>query len=151
MELDLVKVFIDLPTGEPFETEAFWAKKVGDSIYNIENVPFFSYEVHFNDIVEAISIESSSQLKIVKIVKPSNRFETRVVLNNFNSIENQEKLLHIFSLFDLEYEHAKNGLFAISLAKHADISKFESALIPLVSENLISYDACPFEMHEKKS
>tara|TARA_R100000656_G_scaffold121302_1_gene96180 strand:+ start:1141 stop:1596 length:456 start_codon:yes stop_codon:yes gene_type:complete len=151
MELDLVKVFIDLPADEPFETEAFWAKKVGDSIYNIENVPFFSYEVHFNDIVEAIPIESSSQLKIIKIVKPSNRFETRVVLNNFNLIENQEKLLYTFSLFDLEYEHAKNGFFAISLAKKSDISKFERALIPLVSEDLISYDAFPFEMHEKNS
>ena len=61
----LVKVHIDLPNHWGTNGEALWARSLGGDRYQIDNVPFFAYDLNFRDIVEAVAISPDLVARIL--------------------------------------------------------------------------------------
>ncbi|WP_158237282.1 hypothetical protein [Aquimarina sp. MAR_2010_214] len=50
-EEELEKIHIDLPNHWTIGGESFWAILLGNDLFRLENVPFYSYGFNFHDIV----------------------------------------------------------------------------------------------------
>jgi hypothetical protein len=76
------KVVFDLQRGHdgypPASQEGLWAKKVGDSLYKLDNIPFFAKGVSLGDVV-VVRDEGDQECQFVKVHKPSGHATIRVV------------------------------------------------------------------------
>ncbi|WP_298065795.1 hypothetical protein [uncultured Acinetobacter sp.] len=46
----LTKIYIDLPNHWWLKGESFWAKSLGDDLFEIQNVPFCAYGLNFREL-----------------------------------------------------------------------------------------------------
>jgi hypothetical protein len=76
-----VKVLFELEQDEdgypPASAETLWAIKVGEGLFQIDNIPFFAYGIAVNDIVSATPEEGVFRYK--EVVRPSGHSSHRVV------------------------------------------------------------------------
>jgi hypothetical protein len=145
-----VKVFIKLKNSKHYKIEKLWATRLDDGLFVIDNVPFFSNDVHFRDFVKTEFDEESSLLEIKEIVTPSNRFQTRFIFNQCSEAE-KNTMLKAINKYDNEIEHGKNGYYSISLEKDESVTKFEGTLQRYVKLGWLNYDGEPFDIWESKS
>jgi len=64
----LEKVWMELKKewGWPYATESMWAKKLGDNLYALRNVPFYAYGLSYDDRVQTeIRDEVRHVIKVV--------------------------------------------------------------------------------------
>jgi hypothetical protein len=77
-----VKLLFELEQDEdgypPASAETLWALKVGESLFKIDNIPFFALGVAVNDIVSAVPEESVFRFK--EVVHPSGHSTIRVIV-----------------------------------------------------------------------
>ena len=85
-----MKVHVSLPNHWMIGGESMWAEPLGNNIYRLENVPFFSYSLNFKDEVEAKPDEDGI-LEIEKVVKRSGNSTLRIIFDKKVTREQQEK------------------------------------------------------------
>jgi hypothetical protein len=150
MEQKQEKVFIKLASSEDYEIEKVWASTLDDGLHVIDNVPFFSDEISYQDIVKTKYNEKYELLEIVKIYRPSNRFQTRFIISGCTEKEKKAVLLEV-GKHDCIIEHGKNGYFSISLSLKESPTKFELTLQRFVKLGWLTYDGAPFDAWESKN
>jgi hypothetical protein len=111
----LVKLFLDLPDNEVCGGESLWAKPVGPDLYEIRNVPFYAYHLHFNDVVRAGIGAPDEKPKIQGVVKRSGHKTLRVIFPDTTPEDRQAELLGQLRPFGATYERATNRYIAIDV------------------------------------
>lgn len=89
-----VKVFFDIPSANPGETEveSLWAIAC-DKGYKLDNIPFYAKGVALNDLVAAKEV--GGRLRVTKLLQPSGHSTVQVWFTNLEDIEPTREHLKI--------------------------------------------------------
>jgi hypothetical protein len=84
-----VKVLFDLEQDEdgypPAAAETLWAVRVGDGLFQIDNIPFFVHGIAVNDIVSAAPEEGVFRYK--EVVQPSGHGTIRLIVSETSDVQ----------------------------------------------------------------
>jgi len=84
-----VKVLFDLEQDEdgypPAAAETLWAVRVGDRLFQIDNIPFFVRGIAVNDIVSATPEEGVFRYK--EVVQPSGHGTIRLIVSEMSDVQ----------------------------------------------------------------
>ncbi len=83
-----VKVLFDLEQDEdgypPATAETLWAVRVGDGLFQIDNIPFFVHGIAVNDIVSATPEEI---FRYKEVVRPSGHGTIRLIVSETSDVQ----------------------------------------------------------------
>ena len=103
--------------------ERMWAKPLGDDLFELQNIPFYSYEVNFGDIVHAVSDVPEHWPTMDRVVTTSGNQTVRVIFKDATEEQKKRLLSFLFLYFRTHYNtvtypkyHCNTYLF--SLSKH---------------------------------
>jgi hypothetical protein len=119
-EEDLTKVFVELPEDAPFETESFWAKPLGDDLYELRNSPWFAFDLHFYDVVRAIAEEPGEKPRIIEVVRRSGHKTLRVHFSPETSESDRDEMLRSLNRWRGSYEHCQDNFYAVDVEPDGD-------------------------------
>jgi hypothetical protein len=141
-EENLEKIHIDLPNHWATGGESMWATPLGNDLYRIENVPFFSYGLNFFDVVHATPDNEDQIPEIRKVVTPSGHRTYRVMFKKDVSREEQVELLESLERYDASYERADKISVAIDIKPTGDHIAVYDRLDAFENQNLLSFETC---------
>ena len=115
----LVKIYIELGDG-PIGTESFWAKPLGDDLYELRNSPWFALDLHFYDVVRALPDKPDEKPRILEVVRRSGHKTLRVLFPP--EVGEDERLAMLRSLHQWRgfHEHCRVGLYAVDVEPEGD-------------------------------
>lgn len=76
------KVRIRTRDGDSEESETLWATSLGDDRYRLDNLPFFAYDVSWQDVVYAPWPEGSAFPEFDRVVERSGNRTIRVIFDH---------------------------------------------------------------------
>ena len=141
-EEKLTKVHIDLPNHWAIGGESFWAKALGNDLYQIENVPFFAYGLNYHDIVKAISESQDLKPEIQEVVKRSGHKTIRVIFTKTVEREQQVNLLDTLEKFNATYERADAINVAIDIKTEGNYNAVYDLLEEYIEKDYLSFETC---------
>jgi hypothetical protein len=139
-EEGLTKVFVELPEGAPFETESFWAKPLGDDLYELRNSPWFAFDLHFYDVVRANAEEPGAKPKIIEVVHRSGHKTLRVLFSPEISESDQAEMLKSLNRWRGFYEHYQGNLYAVDVEPDGDYQTVCDVLWGWEQEGKLTYE-----------
>tara|TARA_Y100000588_G_scaffold383571_1_gene473187 strand:+ start:2852 stop:3328 length:477 start_codon:yes stop_codon:yes gene_type:complete len=141
----LMKVHVSLPNHWMIGGESMWAEPLGNNIYRLENVPFFSYSLNFKDEVEAKPDEDGI-LEIEKVVKRSGNSTLRIIFDKKVTREQQEKYIKIIRELDCSLERWDNTYLAINVRVSACYTSVLNRLDQWNEQDIIALETCEEQM-----
>jgi hypothetical protein len=119
-EPQLVKIVIDLPDGDMgIYGEGVWAKPLGNDLYQVENSPWHSREINYQDIVRALAPAADKKPVVQAIVSRSGHRTIHIVLLPAGE-EQRDVVLQRMRELGATWEGANSKLFAIDFAPEVD-------------------------------
>jgi hypothetical protein len=136
---ELVKIRIELPDDEKYGGESFWAKPLGNDLYELRNTPFLAFDLHFRDIVRAVT-ETPDQLPLIReVVERSGHKTLRIIFQKATSDEKQQILSRLNAMHAF-YEKANNRLYAIDVEPQGDYQAVCDYLWSLEQQGVLAYE-----------
>ena len=117
---DLVKVYVELPDNEDFGGESFWAKPLGDDLYELRNSPWFAFDLHFYDVVRAIPEKPGEKPRIVEVVRRGGHKTLRVFFDKGLGESEQLSMLSQLHRWKAFHEHARGHFWAVDVEPDGD-------------------------------
>ena len=118
-----------------------WAKPLGDDLFELQNIPFYSYEVNFGDIVHAVSDVPEHWPTMDRVVTTSGNQTVRVIFKN--ATEEQKKcLLSQLNTAGANYENADSSLYGVNIPPTADYDAICKLLDEALQEESFEYETC---------
>jgi hypothetical protein len=114
VEEGLVKLFVELHDA-PFARESLWARPLGDELYELRSSPWYAFDLHFADVVRAVSDGPDEMLRILDVVRRSGHKTLRVLFPL--DLAEAEKLEMLQSLHRWRgfHENCDGRLYAIDV------------------------------------
>ncbi len=137
---ELTKVHVALPHHGQIGGETFWAVPKDDDTFEIQNVPFFAYGLHFKDIVRATS-DADGILQVREVVRRSGFDTVRVLFDEGLPVD--KALAEVEALkahHDISAEHAHGRLFALCVRPTGDLERLRDALDALFDDGVLDYE-----------
>ncbi|RDV27358.1 DUF4265 domain-containing protein [Alteromonas aestuariivivens] len=137
----LVKVHVSLPNHWMIGGESMWAEPLGNDIYRLENVPFFSYSLNFKDEVKAYS-DDDGVLEITDVVARSGNRTLRIIFDK--SIDRQKQEYYIEQIRDLDcsLERWDETYLAINVRKSAHYLDVIDHFDIWNEKDILAYETC---------
>ena len=142
MDDDHTKVHIDLPNHWGTGGEALWARSLGDNRYQIDNVPFYAYDLNYRDIVEAIPSAPDRKPSVIRVLERSGHRTLRIFFDESLTEEERVKRLHTLRDLHVTYERFGARYIALDLAPEADVSVVRDRLDAWTVEGIAEYETC---------
>lgn len=131
-----VKVFHELKNED---TESVWAKPMTGGFYRIQNLPFFTSDFGFKDVVlarptgQTVSdgVQTISRYRFVSVVQQHSRYRSQAVIEKSVSEETKEHINTLCKLIheDIHIEWATRSFFVLDIPSNTGIvSKVRSIL-----------------------
>jgi len=137
---ELTKIHLELPNHKGAGGEAFWAKALGNDLYELRNSPWYAYDLHFMDVVLAQAPSPDKKPEIINVVRRSGHRTLRVwFLPDFPANERQD-LLVILNKWKGYYENADGQLFAIDVEPDGDYQAICDQLWEWEQEKKLVYE-----------
>jgi hypothetical protein len=140
-EEGLERVHFELPNHWAVAGETVWATPLGDSLYRIENVPFYAYGVNFHDVVRAKE-SSEGILEVEELIEISGHRTFRIFFNKDINEENQDKILSDLNELTITYEGANKIYFSLDMKPETDYCEIYDKLEELVERNILEFETC---------
>jgi len=136
-----VKVTFELEPSDWHDhaTESMWAVPLGDSKYQIQNVPFHAYGVSYDDVVIA-KPDEQGRLIVQGVAQRGGHSTYRMILNPETSTEEFEAAWEKLGSLGNTYERATDRLIAIDVPPEADIYQTFDALQLGENENFWGFE-----------
>jgi len=138
----LVKVHIDLPNHWGTGGESMWARDLGDSLFELQNVPFYAYGLGLNDVVRAVSADPKLKPEIQEVVRPSGHQTLRVVFTTESSVEAQVQVLDPLAKLGVTFERAGPKYLALDVSPEGRYDAVCEALAKLQADGIREYETC---------
>ena len=118
----------------------FWAKHLGDDLYEMRHPPACIPNLNYGDIVRAIKIEGRTHPLITELIKKSG-YKTILMffLRNIDDSE-KESVLKKLDEFDVLYKMGPKNFYVLSISPEQDYSAICKYLESLKENDLIEYD-----------
>src|SRR5688572_10023211 len=89
-EEECVKVVFPLEQDEdgypPATSESLWAKRIGQDLFQLDNIPFYAFGVALGDVVRACKL-SSDTYEFIEVTQPSGNSTLRLLCRNVDETE----------------------------------------------------------------
>ena len=124
-----VKVMFELEPSDWHDhaTESVWAIPLGDNKYQVQNVPFYAYDVSYDDTVIAEPNEEG-QLIVQHVDQRGGHSTYRVILNPGTTDRDFERAWDKLEHLGSSYERATDRLIAVDVPPETDIYQAYAAL-----------------------
>ena len=142
-EQGLVSVVVDLPrTGTPKEpgSESFWAKPLAQDLYELQNVPFFAYDLHLGDVVRATASDPDRLLKIREVVSRGGHKTLRVFFDSSISDSDRLAMLEDLRQWGGTAEQAWGRMFSVDVEPSGDYGAVCDRLWAWEKEGKLAYE-----------
>jgi len=136
----LTKVYIDLPEGRGLSGESFWAKPLGDDLYELRNSPWYAYDLHFYDVVRALADTPGEKPRIIEVTKRSGHRTLRVFFSDSVGADTQAALLKQLNDHKAYYEKAWENFYAVDVEPDGDYQVVCNQLWAWEQEGILVYE-----------
>lgn len=133
----LIKIYIDLPENETVGGEAVWAKPIGNDLYEIRNSPWHAYDIHFGDVVKALSLGQDKKPIFSEVIKRSGHKTLRIF---FSEGADEEGILKKLKEMNASHEKAWNRFYAIDAEPDGDYQLVCDYLWSLEQKGILEYE-----------
>jgi hypothetical protein len=116
----LTKVLVDLPGGNGPSGERLWAKPLGGDLYELRNIPWFAYDLHFYDVVRAVPAKPGGVARFVKVVRPSGHKTLRVLFAKETTEADRLAMLRELHRWKGFHEHYGGRFYAVDVEPSGD-------------------------------
>jgi hypothetical protein len=117
--------------------ERMWAKPLGNNLYEVRNVPFYSYDVNFGDIVHAIADQPDHWPTVDRIHMRSGHKTLRIFIKDEKS---KERVLDGLNPLKAYYENCDGALYAVNVNPDADYQKIIDYLDQFVESGVLGLE-----------
>jgi len=107
-------------------SETVWIESLGDGLYALRNVPFYSIGISYNDIISVEIRDGENYLKFV--VRRGGHSTYRIILKDHVVAEQFRNYWVPLEEIGCTYEKGSGNLFAIDVPANTDIDKAYSFL-----------------------
>ncbi|HEX5501347.1 MAG TPA: DUF4265 domain-containing protein [Thermomicrobiales bacterium] len=135
-----VKIVANLPEDEEVDSESFWAKPLGDDLYELNNVPFRAYDLHPYDVVRAVSPRPDRIPEIIEVVRRSGHKTLRVLMEEATPADEVRRLLETLNAMKASYERGSRRFYAFDVEPEADYQAVCDQLWQWEQEGLLQYE-----------
>jgi hypothetical protein len=102
----------------PVAAEGIWVEQVDTDLYRLDNIPFYSYGVSFEDVVHG-TVNELGELVFVRLHQPSKRSTFRVIVHDQTQVESVRKEIETFGC--ATEVNKKQQLIAVDVPEEANI------------------------------
>lgn len=137
-----LKLTQDIDGYPPFNSEYLWIKKIDSILYEIDNIPFYSREVSFKDVITIK--KENNEIFLEKVINQSSNSIIRVIFFE-DCLKSNPLLLEDFinsiKSFGCDLESDKNhNLVAISIPQKTNYKQVLDYLQDGVEKNFWDYE-----------
>jgi Domain of unknown function (DUF4265) len=136
----LVKIYIALPDDGTVGGESLWALPLGDDLYEVRNIPFFTYDLHFLDVVRAIPPDHDMKPEVMEVVRRSGHKTLRVLFAEEMPDEDIAQILSELNRAHAHYEKATSHFYAFDVEPDADYPAICTYLFEREQAGLLEYE-----------
>jgi hypothetical protein len=136
----LTKIHLELPNHPGSGGESFWAKPLGDDLYELRNSPWFAYNLHFMDVVFAQPPTPDKKPEIIKVVRRSGHKTLRVWFLPEFPLDHRQELLVALNKWKGFFENADGQLYAIDVEPDGDYEAICNQLWEWEQEKKLVYE-----------
>ena len=139
--IKMKKLFLNLEVIDgypPVSMESIWAEETEEGYLKINNIPFYSKEISFGDIVSVIQKEENYLLYDKTIIHSKNS-TLRIVFFNENQ-KFKDKILAKLIDLGCEYEAFNVNFYAINIPIQVDIEEIYNFLDEFMEADDLDYD-----------
>jgi hypothetical protein len=120
--------------------ERMWAKYLGDDLYEIDNIPFVAYDLHYRDVVRALAQDDQTVPVIVRIVRRSGHKTLRVAFEESTSDAQRSALIARLERDGVIGEKMHGRFYAFSVPPESDYQGVCDLLFGLQKEAVLVYE-----------
>ena len=118
-----------------------WAEPLGNNVYQIENVPFFSYGLNFKDTVEAFP-DSDGILEISRVIDRSGNKTIRAIFRDHIAKGQQEEYIENIMKLDCSLERWNEFMLAINIRSTGNFREVFDHLDLLSENSVLDFETC---------
>jgi len=133
---------VDLPNHWGTGGESMWAEPLGNDLYRIENVPFYTYGLNNQDIVRATADSENLKPEIRELVVGGGHRTFRVIFEKSLDKTKQETILDSLKCFGIAYERANQTYVALDMEPGADYQATIDQLTKLEQQGVLGFETC---------
>lgn len=116
----MVKVRLAEPGGA--NTETLWARQIDTDLYQLDNSPFFTYGISWQDIIEA-KLGHDHVLEYVRCVKKSGNRTLRIIFQDYRTSDaGAEEILTRLRSLGCSYEGMQPRMLSINVPPSVDLN-----------------------------
>jgi hypothetical protein len=133
----LTQVVVALPNHWAAQgTEVLWARRAGVDVYQIVDVPFFAYDLHYGDVVRADPV-------VRALVRRSGHTTLRIVFRRAEeSRARRIALLSELAPLGVSFESWDGSFFALDVAPDGDVDAVLDRLEWLEKRDTLGFETC---------
>ncbi len=118
--LPLVKVVFRVVSEGEVEVETPWAKQLGPSEFQLDNLPWYAYGISADDVFEALPTEDDPRPHFVRVLRKSGNRTVRVILRPpTNESDASMAVLRRLKELGCTYEGMNHSYFAVNIPPEA--------------------------------
>ena len=137
----LAKVLVELPNHwAQSGTESLWARKIGEDLYEVENVPFLAYGLNYRDVVRAVAPSGDEKPIVREVVRRGGHTTFRVVFRNPE--EPRTRRIAVLTDIGASFESWGDSFFALDVAPGGDIGAVLERLERLEKLDVLGFETC---------
>jgi hypothetical protein len=137
----LVKVHVSLPNHWMIGGESMWAEPLGNNIYRLENVPFFSYSLNFKDDVQAFENDNGI-LEMENVIARSGNRTLRVIFDKSMDRNKQDIYIEKIRYLDCSLERWDETYLTVNVRKTACYLDVIEQFDIWNAEDVFAYETC---------
>ena len=118
---DLIKMTVELTPVDwhGHATETMWAKPAGDDRFIIQNIPFYAYDLSYDDVVTGSF--SDGRWRVVNIAKRGGHSTYRLFVTNTEALLRFDEFWDPLARIGCTCERATQRLIAVDVPPNTDI------------------------------
>ncbi|MFP4477000.1 MAG: DUF4265 domain-containing protein [Desulfatibacillaceae bacterium] len=136
------RIHVSLPNHWASRGETLWARKVGRDLYEVRNIPFYAYGLHFGDRVVANTEDPSRPPEITAVEQRSGHRTLRVMFKDFAPEAVRDAMLRSLERFDAYFEQATPRYYALDVEPEGNYDAVCEELRKWEQDGLVAYETC---------
>lgn len=137
------KIIFFLPIDQdgfpPISVELINATQIKEGVFKLDNTPFFTSDISFNDIVTASPTEHINQFEFIEVIEQSSFVALSIIIMDKSM---DSFLMDFFRGLDCVIEYGEFGVYrvlAVAVPKSVDYGSVRESLQSLENQELISF------------